>query len=426
MSTTTTLNAKLVATTGRTFGKTIGECHQGEPDHKRRRLDENNHQSNLFYQAQFSSDGTSIITQNADHRLRTFILPPDLLDTHSEPHQLRPHSTVTSPTPIQTYALYPNYNLQDASTTIYLTASNDLPISLNNAVHDGVVHAKYPLINELREEYISPSSLLWTKDGSHFIAGYRNGIAVFDASYDGSGPITTRKTAESRKTISLSGGDPTKQLRGTITALASNGDGILAAGTRERNVAIYAAEGSGDCLTSFSLADEKEYGTGVHQLAWSPNDHYLLVAERQSNGVHVFDLRNTGRRLAFLTGRKANTTARMGMDVLPTGDGGYEVWAGGTDGKVRVWRDAGSVEGVVEADGEAVVHEDPVTGCVWHPQGAVVATCSGRRAWTKSTNPSSSPVSSYSDSSASVSEEDEGDGEQGEKPFDNTLKIWTL
>lgn len=62
--------------------------------------------------------------------------------------------------------------------------------------------------------------------------------------------------------------------------------------------------------------------------------------------------------LAHCTGRAALTNQRLGFDVWSAGDGygGYsdgaatEIWAGGTDGCVRVWRDPWEKAGSVEAD----------------------------------------------------------------------------
>ena len=356
MTTTNTFYPRCVGTTGNGSTETTEEDGLEPPSLKNRRLQNAITEDSWFSNAQFSGDGTTIVTQNGGQSLASFVLPSDLLDGSEEPHGLKPHATTTSPTPIQSYALYPHFNLSDPSTTLCLSAAKDVPISLDNALHNDVVHAKYPLINPQTEEYIAPSSLLWVKNGTHFLAGGLSRISVFDASYSGSGPMQTWKTAKGRR--SETGLDGCK---GTITALSSSSTGVLAAGTRERNIALYPHEGHGDCITHFSLADQRDHlyianGAGITQLAWSLDGTYLLVAERQSDGIQVFDLRNSHQRVAWLSGRKADTLQKLGIDVVPTSTG-YEVWAGGTDGGVRMWKDPGSLEGEQSPDDVLHLHE---------------------------------------------------------------------
>ena len=110
-----------------------------------------------------------------------------------------------------------------------------------------------------------------------------------------------------------------------------------------------------------------------------------------SHGLGVWDVRGTGRRLGWLAGRRAWTMQRIHADRR-----GSEVWSGGTDGKVRVWRDLGMREGVLEPDEELQAHEgerycpilssgcadasaDCVSAVALHPSGTVLATCSGQR-----------------------------------------------
>ena len=353
MTTTNTFYPRCVGTTGNGSTETTEEDGLDQPILKRRRLRDAITEDNWFSNAEFSGDGTTIVTQNGGQSLASFVLPSNLLDGSEEPHGLKPHATITSPTPIQSYALYPHFNLSDPSTTLCLSAAKDVPISLNNALHNDFVHAKYPLINPQTEVYIAPSSLLWIKNGTHFLTGSLHRMSIFDASYSGSGPVQTWKTAKGRS--------ETRGCKGTISALSTSVNGVLAAGTRERNIALYPYEGHGHCITHFSLGDQRDYvhianGAGITQLAWSPDGNYLLVAERQSDGIQVFDLRNSHQRVAWLSGRKAGTLQKLGIDVVPTSTG-YEVWAGGTDGCVRMWKDPGSAEGEQSPDDVLHLHE---------------------------------------------------------------------
>ena len=141
-------------------------------------------------------------------------------------------------------------------------------------------------------------------------------------------------------------------------------------------------------------------GTGITSLQWTPDDSYLLVGERQSDGIHVYDVRNQLKRLAWLAGRKALTTQRLDISTVPT-QSGLEVWAGGVDGVVRMWKNPGMLEGVQQPNGELEgMHDDSITSAVWHPIGAEMATCSGQRRFDDEDNDTTPP--------------------------DNSLKVWTV
>ncbi len=160
-------------------------------------------------------------------------------------------------------------------------------------------------------------------------------------------------------------------MKGIVSCLAISREGVLAAGTFTRNVGLYDSRGSGDCIAVFSVsssttnsnstydndnANNDIGGTGITQVLWSPCGSYLYVAERQSDGILVYDIRIAGKRLGCLVGRKADTNQRLGVDVVDTG-WGNEIWAGGVDGVVRVWEHAGMMEGRVEARREWRAHD---------------------------------------------------------------------
>jgi WD40 repeat protein len=362
-----------------------------------------------FSQARFTSDGTTVVTQRADHSFATFVLPAELLDDSARPHLLKPTCTTPSASAIQSYAVYPGFNLAEPSTAVFLSAATDLPITLINALDGRAMDAKYPLIDPMTEAYIAANSLAWSHDGLRFVAGSRSQLSIFDAHRYNEGPVVTHKTANNKKNKRVYGDHP--GCRGLIMALDISPDGMLAAGTTEGQIALYDGVDNTECWTSFRLPAK----SGITQLAWSPDGQYLLAAERQSDGIHVYDIRNALRRLSFLEGRVAKTHQRMGMSVVPTADG-YEAWAGGADGCVRMWKNPGLIEDRQSPDFEHKMHDSPVSSAVWHPHGAVLATCSGE------------PPRSMIDSSTDDSSDDESTVEDGSirKAADNTLKIWTV
>lgn len=142
---------------------------------------------------------------------------------------------------------------------------------------------------------------------------------------------------------------------------------MLAVGTYTRCVGLYGSEGRGETVAVWSLTDENGDGdsiggSGVTQVLWSPCGKYLYVAERGSDGIIVYDIRLLGRKVGVLEGRKARTNQRMSVDVVVTREG-HEVWAGGTDGVVRFWKQPGSEEGARGPVGEFASHQGKFEWC---------------------------------------------------------------
>jgi len=446
-------NARCVATTGDAFCKSIKECAAAKIAQPRRFGYGNGSESNFFREAQFSGDGTTIVTHNEDHCLRTFVLPTSLLDGSQQPHELAAYATGSSPGNVLSYATYPAFALQDSSTTLVLSATADQPIILRNALDYNTVHAKYPHVSPTTEEYMRSSTLAFTRDARHFVAGSKNQIATFDCAHNGSGPLATHRTGVSQKARRQFGAGSSMGCKGIVSGLSISGDGVLAVGTTEREIGLYSNEGNGECITAFTLTgrtNETELvndghsieGTGITGLKWSPCGRYVIIAERQCDAVQIYDVRNTLQWVSRLTGRKAETAQKLGINVVPTA-GGYEVWAGGTDGYVRMWNNPGSKTGehapdagIKLHDGEkpsqsdsttrgADINPDPVSSAVWHPSGAVLATSSGQRCARTGFDDSSSSESDE----GSASDSDSGSGITAEKHTrtpDNKLSVWLL
>jgi len=391
------------------IGSTGSSFSGGLIDHNPPQEDKNcKYTNNFFKEAQFSPDGTTIVTHNNDGCLRTFVLPQDLLDESEHPHHLAPYSVLTSPTNVQSYALYPGFSLHDLSTTLVLSAPVDQPLRLTNAMDSSFTHATYPYIHTKTEAYIAPNSLAFHSDGSHFVAGSHGAVSIFDTSRISEGPVAKHITKPKDPKMAAT----SMRDGGLIMSLDISNDGFLAAGSSNRTVGVFSSSGHGPCETAFSVApthgdpEASTYsGTGITSLAWTPDGTYLLVGERQSDGIHVYDVRNRLKRLAWLAGRNALTTQRLGISTVPT-QSGLEVWAGGMDGVVRMWQNPGLLEGMQKPNGELEgMHGDAVSSAVWHPGGAVMATCSGQRRF-----------------------DDDDDDEEDDNTTrrDNSLKVWTV
>jgi len=148
----------------------------------------------------------------------------------------------------------------------------------------------------------------------------------------------------------------------------------------------------------------------------------LVVGERKSDGLQVFDVRRPGWRLAWLGGRKAVTQQRLEVDVF-----GDEVWAGGTDGGVRIWEIGG--EGVVEPSWEGKVGGDAMGGLGLHPGGGVLASCCGSREfreWDEDEESGSDSEHSSASSPLRVPPSASETAVKTVRRSDNALKVWAL
>lgn len=452
---------KCIASTDLVLSKTnVGENCEAQDGAVRSRKFE----ASCFRSAQWSPDGTCILTNDSSNSLRTFIVPQDIL-SKDKAHTLTPYASFASPEPINAFIPYPGYSLQNPESTLVLSSIRDHPIRLTNALFNSTtgcspsdfrssVVAAYPLISST-ERYVAPHSLAFTSNGTHFIAGSDSLISFFDVYRSHSAPVAQQKTIPSRRNKLIGGG---VGIKGIISALSISAERTLAAGTLSRGIGLYADEGQGTPIAVFSVAHDKDRyaqgmkevgGCGVTQVLWSPCARYLYVAERKSDVVLLYDIRVTGRLLGWLKGRKADTNQRLDVDVVRCADG-HGIWAGGTDGVARVWRNPGEKEGATEADFGWEAHQSPVSSTIVHSSGLLVATCSGERVIPRTRYDGSSDegedesdsemenaeieqvstpdnASLESSSSSSISSPESSKSvSQSPQPARNSLKIWSI
>ncbi|KAF2023408.1 hypothetical protein EK21DRAFT_81050 [Setomelanomma holmii] len=369
------------------------------------------HHTSCIQEAQLSPDGTCVFTSSYDRSFTVYPISSTIFSS-PRPQPLAPYAKFTSPDPIWSFASNPLFDINDASTTHVLISRRDRYITLHNAlwainspnpssVPTGMVDiqtplASYKLISPLTEALTAPFSLSYSHSGTHFFAGLKNSIALFDVEYTDE-PTTNIPTIPSARNVRKGGG---VGFKGVISSLALSPsttfhrEGILAAGSRTRYVGLYDAASS-DKISTFALpvrqirnANEEGddlMGGGASRLKWSSCGKYLYIAERLSDVLHIYDVRNFSFALAHCAGRKAKTNQKLGFDVWSAASSVYspdvvshEVWAGGTDGCVRVWRDAYLKEGRVDADEVVQVGEGemPVVGTMVHASGGLaVAAC---------------------------------------------------
>jgi hypothetical protein len=369
--------------------------------------------TSCIQEAQLSPDGTCIFT--SDYNRSFSVYPIDVsAQADSSTRALKPYAQFTSSDPIWSFVPSPFFDINDPNSTHVLISRRDRYITLHNALWNvsqpsstsattqpidiSTPISSYKLINALTEAVTAPLSLAYSHTGTHFFAGARNSIHTFDLEYPDA-PSHTISTIPSTRSKLKGGG---RGFKGWISALTLSppttfaGGGMVAAGARTRHVGIYDAT-SGAEITTFSLpgtVDGKKLvnanmqhiiGDGVSSLKYSPCGKYLYVAERQSDVLLIYDVRNFSLSLGYCAGRAALTKQKLGFDVWNAGASPYdiegtshEIWAGGTDGVVRVWRDPYVKEGAVEPDEFVQIGsgDAPVVGTMVHPSGGLaVAAC---------------------------------------------------
>ncbi|KAG6000012.1 hypothetical protein E4U21_006042 [Claviceps maximensis] len=366
----------------------------------------------VFYSsAQWTADGTTVLATSSDHTISSFVLPADLLQHDNPGRLIQPQATTKLPEPTQTLAPAPFFSLAEAASQTFLVGSRDHPLHLYHAFpqgpgsgsnsssastsasasgSDGLI-AQYKLVRHETEQYITPASLVWPSPGTHFICGSANRIDYFDVSRHGSdGPVLTVPTIPSKRHISKGHG---VGMKGTVSALAvtpstSQSGSLVAAGTRTRWMGLYDLHRSDGAVANWQISQTDlpgptgtASGQGIVQVIWSPCGRYLVINERRSNGLLLYDIRGSGKLLAVLTGRPANTQQKLTCDVFQGHDaycdGGFEVWAGAQDGSVIVWENVGFQAAEMDPSWTWKPHSSPVCSTILHPSGSVAATCSG-------------------------------------------------
>lgn len=361
-------------------------------------------------EAQLSPDGTCIFTSDYERNFSAYLLPSALWN-ETEPQPLKPYAQSRRGDPIWAFTASPNFDANDPESCIVLISRRDQYIGLHNTAWDGSLQsdridqigqqepadisqtlASYKLVDEMTEAILSPSCLAFSNSGAYFYAGGKNRIDVFDLTYTDN-PIQTIPTIPSVRTKMKDGG---RGFKGHISALSISPsttfhrEGIVAAGSRNRFVGLYDAE-SGSAVTSFSLPTESSFsknepgeycGNGITQLRWSPDGNYLYIAERGSDAMLIYDHRNFSMALGYCAGRGAITQQKLGIDIWSENESlksiiaSHEVWAGGTDGQIRIWQDPHLKEGRIEADDVVRVSNGPVVSPLVHRCGYVAAVAS--------------------------------------------------
>ncbi|KAJ6259351.1 hypothetical protein Dda_6251 [Drechslerella dactyloides] len=394
--------------------------------------------SNVFRSVEWTADGTSLLAVSEDNCIRTFIAPPDLLTAPSL-HSLLPYSICRLPSTPHCISPYPFAAISNPSTALFLTSLPSHPIQLRSFLYPAVT-GTYPLIHTETEKYLTPASLAWTPNGTHFLAGTDSQIHLFDITREKDGPVESYNTGQKRKKAAIADGYSQSGVRGIVSALAMHaGTQMFAAGTYSRRVLLYSSPWQdGQLLDSINLNDIRNdthssspyhydaSGNGVTSLSFSGNGTHLLIAERKSANLYIYDIRNLSTVHSILTRRHAQTNQKIQAAFTNLAGIPDTVVSGGIDGIVRAWNPFSSSQEDNDGRDDGVqMHtpskgwkaaEDPVTAAAVHPTGCVVATSSGQR--------KKLPASTSGQNEYDTSDEESDSGDPG--VWDNAIQIWAV
>lgn len=428
--------------------------------------------ASYFENVQWTADGTTLLTYSSTNLVSGYLVPENLLTADSE-LALKPQAEIQLPEPSNALSGAPYFSLAEPWTQQLLVSARDHPIQLfcltlsssSPSSPTATPHSpisSYPFTKARSETYLTATSLIWPRPGTHFVAGSRSLLARFDVLRTGEEPVTRICTIPSERHLSKGGG---VGMRGHVSALGQqsidegNGASLVAAGTWTRWVGLYDFAQAGKCVATWGIAaavretamtemlDGGEGskgigGDGITQTTWSPCGRYLIICERKSRGALIYDVRVTGKLLGYLTGRDALGNQRIACDVFPgVGDNsGFEVWSGASNGLVKVWEGVGNLEGPHQHAWGWAAHRSAISNASLHSHGTVLATCAG--SWEfpdEDDNPAYRPPSHCGQSLNMDDREEDGGTNESDADSDashvswmhrrskeSSLKLWSI
>lgn len=315
--------------------------------------------NNFLKGVKWSPDGTCLLTNSEDHKIRLFEMPEEANDSHGSYMELAPTFSVTKGEAVHDIAWFPQMRSDDAATCCFLSTGRGAPMQLWDAF-TGELRATYRAFDQV-DEVTSAYSAAFNEDGSKIFGGFKNLVRVFDIQRPGREcqelPTFNRKTHEGYK--------------GIVSCFAFNPDrsGLMATGSFEQKIGL-CLEQTGETL--YVLEGQKG---GITQVMFTPCGRYLISGARKSGEILIWDIRGTGDVLHRLQ-REVTTNQRITFDLDFTGR--YLVSACQT-GSLLVFD--------LHAPSAECIARHP-TGCASlnsaaiHPWLPYVATASGQRSFT--------------------------------------------
>ncbi|XP_060602339.1 telomerase Cajal body protein 1-like [Ruditapes philippinarum] len=321
---------------------------------------------NYLRGCKWSPDGTCILTNSNDNKLKLFNLPDELYYSGGENKiidGLKPVLNMKEADTVYDFCWYPLMSSSQPETACLAVTSKDTPVHLYDAF-TGDIRCSYRAYNHL-DEVVAAHCVKFSSDGNKIYCGFNKMIRVFDVTRPG-------RDFESRPTFAKEG------QRGIISCIDNSPteQGLYAAGSYSRSIALY-SEPAGSMVCMF----EGQHG-GVTEVKFSPDGTKLYSGGRKDNEIICWDMRNPGQIL-FSVLRTVITNQRIYFDI--TSDSKY-LLSGSHDGTVLIW-DTTSAPVQLNVHSDPVIqpvmafegHSDTVNGISLHPTLPVIATASGQR-----------------------------------------------
>ncbi|KAM3587175.1 hypothetical protein VKS41_002212 [Umbelopsis sp. WA50703] len=336
-----------------------------------------------------SPDGSCVLTNSNDNIARVFQPSAEVFSEVPDGGQLVEVVQAKEAEPIYESCWYPLMNSQDPATCCFLTSARDHPVHLWDCT-TGKLRASYSVIDH-RERFMGAIGLTFNLDGSSIYCGYENMIQVFDTSRPGSTAVLKISTTPTRKSR--------MGQKGIISSLAFSPDysGLLAAGSYSKNIGLYDTS-SGEICSLLGGLDG-----GVTQVKFSPSGTHLFSANRQSNLITCWDVRNTGDVFCRYE-RPGYTNQRISFDIDSSGQ---VLASGDMNGSIRLFNLSTAAEDDKLIEPEKIMsgHQDLVSSVSFNPLYPLMATCSGQRKFNI---------------------DEESDNDSDELPIDNSVQLWHL
>jgi WD40 repeat protein len=252
------------------------------------------------------------------------------------------------------YDWFPFMSNSDPTTCCFITCIKDHPVQLFDS-NTRRLRFSYKTKNNA-DEISSPLTCKFNLFGDKIYCGMDSCIQIFDIHGELLDIFMTSKNRKSKN-----------GLKGLVSSIHFNpdGSGIYALGSFSGQIGLYDERNNEEF---YILRDTNSpIGTyqGITQVSFSDDGRYLVSASRNSNELHVWDIRQTGEILHRLP-RAGETPQRIYFSIF-----GTHVWTGDTNGNV--------LEYEIETGQEIScinISTSTVSGCSKRSQ---LATCSGQR-----------------------------------------------
>lgn len=252
---------------------------------------------------------------------------------------------------------WPGMRAEDPATVAVAACARAHPLRLFDGL-TGAARCAYVAEGARGEGVDAPLACCFDAAGARLFAGHaRRRLSLYDVAVPGK-PVATWDAAAALQ-------------RGVVGAVAATpGPAVaplLAAGSYDGVVGVWAADGSGAAVSSL-----QGHSGGVTALRWTPDGCYLASGARRDDALVLWDVRAAGHGAVYRFARSASgTNQRVEFDVEPSG---RHIVTGGDDGVVRAFdlRDGTEAASFRAAD-------TVVAGFSFNPVAPLAATASGTR-----------------------------------------------